>query len=175
MKTVKCMGCGGLFPDIDGPVHRYMESSPGCWQPYGEVLSREYSEPAYADVLRWTVDTYAVQHPGTPSRQSIQSVGVHLIRLCFFHEHELSPENANDAMLAAGKNKHSFTWLEPPTTPTLLTAADVAKTQTVEEHKSAVRAWAQSVWEYWSPHHDTIRSWLPLHQGRPVVAQKRHA
>jgi hypothetical protein len=100
---------------------------------------------------------------------------VHLIRLCLFHEHELSPENANDAMLAAGKNKHSFTWLEPPTTPTLLTVADVAKTQGVEEHKSAVRAWAQSVWQAWSAQHDTIRSWLPINQSTAAVAPKRHA
>ena len=44
--AVNCMGCGGLVPDITGPTHEYMESSPGCWQAYGEVLGREYSDPA---------------------------------------------------------------------------------------------------------------------------------
>ncbi|HED04410.1 MAG TPA: hypothetical protein ENI60_06555, partial [Candidatus Fraserbacteria bacterium] len=113
MNTVECVGCGGQFPEIDGPVHRYMESSPGCWAAFGEVLAREYSDPIYFGVHRLTVDAYAVQHPGSPSRQSIRSVGVHLIRLCLFLEHGLSAENANDAMLKAAKLKHTFVWLEP--------------------------------------------------------------
>ena len=104
MDLRKCFSCGGKFPDIDGPVHRYMDSSAGCWAVYGEVLAREYSDPSFFEVHRLTVDAYAVQHPGAKDRQSIQSVGVHLIRLCLFLERDLSPENANDAMLAAGKN-----------------------------------------------------------------------
>jgi pimeloyl-ACP methyl ester carboxylesterase len=27
-----CPGCGALVPDIDGPVHTYVPSSPGCWK-----------------------------------------------------------------------------------------------------------------------------------------------
>jgi len=44
--VAKCPGCGGTFPLLGGPVHRYMESSPGCWAAYGVVLAREYSDPA---------------------------------------------------------------------------------------------------------------------------------
>lgn len=160
MNTFKCFSCGGEYPDIDGPVHRYMKSSPGCWSVYGEVLAREYSNRAYFDVHRLTVDAYAVQHPGSTDRQSIQSVGVHLIRLCLFLEHGLTPENANDAMLEAGKIKHSFTWLEPPESLGSITAADVAKANTLDEHKAVVKAWAQNVWEAWAIHHDTIRAWI---------------
>ena len=109
-----CPGCGAVFPQRDGPTHPYMASSPACWAAFGEVLARQYSDPALLPVHRLSVDAYAVQHPGEPSRQSIQSVGVHLIRLCLFLEHGLTPEQANDAMLTAGKVKHSFTWLEPP-------------------------------------------------------------
>lgn len=57
---IKCMGCGGVFAEIQGPTHRYLESSPGCWAAYGEVLAREYSDPAYFQVHRLTVDAYAV-------------------------------------------------------------------------------------------------------------------
>jgi len=158
----KCFSCGGKYPDIDGPVHRYMDSSPGCWAVYGDVLAREYSDPSYYEVHRLTVDAYAVQHPGKKDRQSIQSVGVHLVRLCLFLEHGLIAENANAAMLEAGKYKHTFTWLEPPSSLGLITAADVAKASTVHEHKAIVRAWAQSVWDAWSIHHDTIKTWLPI-------------
>ena len=44
--AINCIGCGGLVPDTTGPTHEYMESSPGCWQAYGDVLGREYSDPA---------------------------------------------------------------------------------------------------------------------------------
>jgi len=157
----KCFSCGGYYPDIDGPTHPYMDSTPGCWAVYGEVLAREYSDPTFFDIHRLTVDAYAVQHPGYKDRQSIQSVGVHLIRLCLFLEHGLSPENANDAMLAAGKNKKSFTYLEPPSNLGTITASDIANAKSAEEHKKLVMEWAKCVWNAWSVHHDTIRSWLP--------------
>ncbi|WP_457632164.1 DUF5946 family protein [Oceanithermus desulfurans] len=160
MSEVQCMGCGGWFPDVDGPTHRYMESSPGCWAAFGQILAREYSDPAYYDVHRLSVDAYAVQHPGSPSRLSIQSVAVHLIRLCLFLEHGLSPENANQAMLEAAKHKDMFVWLNPPESLGPLTAADVVKAASIQEHKALVRAWAEGAWAAWFPHHDTIRSWL---------------
>lgn len=48
-----CVGCGGLFPEMDGPTHRYMESSPGCWAAYGEVLARERGARALNRVDLW--------------------------------------------------------------------------------------------------------------------------
>ena len=161
MSRCTCFSCGGLYPDINGPVHRYMKSSPGCWSVYSEILAREYSDPRYFEVHRLTVDAYAVQHPGSKDRQSIQSVGVHLIRLCLFLEHGLKAEDANEAMLEAGEHKDSFSYLEPPQNLGLITAADVYKAKSVQEHKALVKEWAQSAWEAWSQHHDTIRAWLP--------------
>src|SRR5204863_8366917 len=80
-KTTPCHGCGAIVPDADGPTHAYLGASAGCWAVYGEVLAREYGEYRYPSVHRLTVDTYSVQHPGTPSRRSIQSVAVHLVSL----------------------------------------------------------------------------------------------
>lgn len=161
MKTTACFSCGGEFPDMEGPVHRYMASSPGCWATYGEVLAREYGDPSYFSVHRLTVDAYAVQHPGSNDRQSIQSVALHLVRLCLFLEHGLRAEDANQAMLEADRRKGAFTWLEPPASLGGITAADVYKAASAETHQAAVRAWAECAWQAWSRHHDTIRSWLP--------------
>ena len=161
MSSIECIGCGGQFPDIEGPVHRYMTSCPGCWAAYGEVLAREYSNPAFYVVHRLSVDTYAVQHPGHPSRQCIHSVGLHLIRLCLLIERGLSMEHANAAMLAAGKRKDGFVWLDPPASLGDLTVADVVDARTPEAHKRAVNAWARSAWNAWTPYHDTVRAWLP--------------
>jgi len=42
-----CPGCGALLPVENGPTHPYMRSSPACWARYGEVLAREFGDPAY--------------------------------------------------------------------------------------------------------------------------------
>ena len=139
MGSTRCMWCGAAFPDVYGPTHAYMESTPGCWAAFGRVLAREYEDRRYFAVHRLTVDAYAVQHPGVPGRRSIQSVGVHLVRLCLFLERNLSPAMANDAMLAAAKNKAQYHWLEPPGFLGPLTVADVEAAVGVDEHVSLVR------------------------------------
>ena len=160
MAVVPCMWCQGRFDDADGPTHEYMESTPGCWAAYGRVLARQYEHQSLRPIHRLAVDAYAVQHPGKPSRQSIQSVGVHLVRLCLFLEHGLTPERANDAMLAAAKHKASYRWLEPPASLGPLTVADVEATRSLDEHSSLVKRWATQMWQVWSHHHPAVRAWV---------------
>jgi hypothetical protein len=136
-----------------------MESTAGCWAAFGRVVAREYQDQRFFAVHRLTVDAYAVQHPGTPSRQSIQSVGVHLVRLCLFLEHGLEPERANDAMRVAAKRKAQYRWLEPPASLGEITVANIEAAASVQEHLSLVRGWAGQMWQVWSPHHSTVRAW----------------
>ena len=75
-----CPGCGALAPRSDGPAHRYLGASPGCWAIFGEVLAREYSDQRYWPVHHLTVDAYAIQHPGEPSTQTIQPASLRLAR-----------------------------------------------------------------------------------------------
>jgi hypothetical protein len=159
VSVLRCMWCKGTFPAEDGPTHEYMESTAGCWAAFGRVLTREYQDKRFFAVHRLTVDAYAVQHPGARSRQSIQSVGVHLVRLCLFLEHGLAPERANDAMLVAAKHKAQYHWLEPPASLGEITVAGIEAATTVEEHLSLVRAWAGQMWQVWSPHHSVVRAW----------------
>ncbi len=161
MALSKCKGCGGLFEDIRGPTHRYLESSPGCWAAYGELLVREYTDPAYRRIHRLTVDSYAVQHPGHPSPQTIQSAAVHLISLCLVLERGIDVQRATQAMQAASKTKDRFVWLTPPASLGNVTVADMRATDTAVQHEQQVQRWARSAWEAWSPHHATVRGWLP--------------
>lgn len=154
---IACLGCGGLFPDVSGPVHRYMESSPGCWAAHGRALARAYSTTSLADVHRLSVDAYAAQHPGQPSPQSMKSVGVHLVRLYLTVERGFDVREANRIMVAISKVKDRFGWLEPPASLGPITVAHVAAVEGVEGHRAAVRSWAQSAWEAWAGHHVTIR------------------
>ena len=156
-----CVGCGALVPDSDGQTHRYIGASPGCWGIYGKVLEREYADyPRFAPVHRLTVDAYAAQHPGTPSPQAVGSVGVHLIRLHLQLERDLPHDHANAAMLhISSRLKKDFVWLVPPPRLGDLTVLHVHGARDTDDHVKRVREWARSVWEAWSPHHETVRLW----------------
>jgi len=160
MTLTACIGCGGRFPDIEGPTHRYMESTPGCWACFGDVLAREYSDLAYHRVHRLTVDAYAVQHPGQPSRQSIRSVALHAISLCAIFEKGIEMHDATAVIQHAASQKERFEWLSPPASMGALTIADVHQAADAAEHGRLVRRWAESAWTAWSAHHPTIRKWL---------------
>ena len=156
-----CEGCGALLPIHNGPAHPYMRSSAACWAAYGEVLAREYSDAAFAMIHRLGVDAYAVQHPGQPSPQSIQSVAVHLIRLCLLLDEGAEIGRANELMVAATKMKKHFVWLTPPPSRGAITVADLHRARSAAEHVEVERSWAEAAWQAWSPHHATIRTWLP--------------
>lgn len=157
--SVPCVGCGGMFLEHDGPTHRYMESSPGCWAAFGEVLAREYSDPAYGCLHRLTVDAYAVQHPGRQSPQAIQSVAVHLISLSLVLERGVDMLRATAAIRTATSRKNVFRWLSPPSSRGDTTVAEVLRARNAEEHLAAVDAWARAAWLAWSEHHHTVRAW----------------
>lgn len=63
-----------------------MLCSPGWWAVFGEVLAREYEDPACMANHRLTVDAYAVQHPGEPTPAAARSVLLHLVSLCAIRE-----------------------------------------------------------------------------------------
>jgi hypothetical protein len=96
-----CPGCGALFPEHDGPTHRYLGASAGCWALFSWLAASGQTEvnalvaqsripdarvpvPAHGDASMieslWG-DAYGVQHHGGDSPQAIQSVAVHLLDL----------------------------------------------------------------------------------------------
>ena len=155
-----CPGCGALVPQTDGPTHRYIGASSGCWEVFGGVLAKEYSDYRYWPVHGLTVDAYAAQHPGTPSPQSIKSVAVHLISLYLRLEVGKPGDQAvKEMQRAADRSRESFFWLEPPVSLGEITVLDVRQAENPEEHKERVEKWARSVWEAWRPYHETIRDW----------------
>jgi hypothetical protein len=96
-----CPGCGALFPEHDGPTHRYIGASAGCWALFSwsvanggtdvtelieqsRIPDSSVSVPAHNDAplieSLWG-DAYGVQHHGGNSPQAVQSVAVHLLDL----------------------------------------------------------------------------------------------
>lgn len=160
-RLIPCIGCGALVPDIEGPNFRYPDASvPGCWKAFEELLAREFGEYRYPPVHRLSVDAYAVQHPGRETRQTIQSVNVHLIALCISIERKYPYDKVTELMRGAVHVfEEDFCWLDPPKKRGKLTVLDVIRAEDLREHVERVQLWALSVWGAWSPHHAAVRSY----------------
>jgi hypothetical protein len=147
---IKCHGCGALVNDIAGQPHKYIGAVQGCWDLYGRILAKEYGEYNYPELThRLTVDTYAIQHPGQPSRQSIQSVNVHLVSLYFIFVKNLSGKEATEKIGELLAREPKFEWLEPPVPNGTKTVIDVLAATNRKEHEKKVREWAEDVWGCW--------------------------
>lgn len=109
-----CPGCGALLPAEAGPTHAYMRSSPACWARFGEILAREFSDPAYFALHQLTVDAYAVQHPGGADRRAIQSVGLHLMTLCMVLEEGADPRNGPRLHTPPSRRRATDSCTSPP-------------------------------------------------------------
>ncbi len=163
-----CVGCAAMVPDIDGPTHRYIGASPGCWALYGELAEKEAGDFRYMRSRRLTVDAYyCAQHPGVPSPQAVRSVAVHLVGLHFQLERQLERDLPAGELYAArqrvatlGKQgKLGLRWLEVPASLGAVTVLDLLAAKDPAEHARRARGWAESVWEAWMAHHEVVRRW----------------
>jgi hypothetical protein len=164
MKRSTCFSCGARVLDVDGPVHLYMDSSPGCWAAFGTVLEREYTNFDYMRLHGLTVDAYAVQHPGKPSPQCIGSVAIHLASLCQIFERGTTMTESTRFMQRLARHKASFTWLDPPENLGPVTVVNLVVATNAEDHLKFVQEWARSAWAAWEEHHDQVRAWVDLCQ-----------
>ena len=145
-----CGGCGALVPEVDGPTHRYIGASAGCWEAHGELMVREF-EPEYGRLSQMTVDTYAAQHPGVDGPQARQSVAVHLMSLCLQLERGARQEEATRMLQAVlpSRNRPEFPWLAVPASLGAVTVLDVLAAAGPEAHLAAVRRWGPSAAGNW--------------------------
>ena len=152
--TERCVGCGAQVEVIDGPVHRYMTSAPGCWARYGDLLGVMAVDPGLREARQLCVDAYAVQHPGTPNPQAIQSVAVHLVNL---HGYLMRGRPIDIPRLP--EHKGVFHWLQPPSFASSRTVFDVPIVSRGDEITRAARAWAESAWEAWRLQQEQVAAW----------------
>lgn len=156
--TERCFSCGADLPRLDGPVHRYMTSAPSCWAAYGELCAHLLSDPAAAGYRQLCADTYAVQHPGQPGPQAIQSVGGHLVSLHAQLDLGL-PVSRSSVLLEAGiRMKGYFSWLTPPSFEGGRSVRFML--DHLQRAEPAAREWALSAWNAWREHHPQVRTWF---------------
>ncbi len=155
-----CYGCGAQVPESNGPTHRYIGASPGCWAVFGEVLAKEYEEYNYPPVHRLTVDAYPAQHPGEESKQTIQSFAVHLIGLQLMLDLNYDAHLTTKTISKATQKSPDYHWLDPPSSLGGMTILDVYEAENLKDHTDRVHIWAHAVWRAWQPHHGQIRAWV---------------
>jgi hypothetical protein len=160
MSSVHCIGCGAVVPKEHGETHPFFRSDPACRRIYGELLAREYSDPAYQRVYRLSVDTWPAQHPGEASEKAARLLAGHLVRLCIVLEREWPLERANDIMVRFSRlQKARLPWLAPPKNTGVITVVDVQKATDADSHCRRVWEWAKCTWATWHAHHEQIREW----------------
>ena len=174
---MRCPGCGADVPDV-GELrsdHLYVGAAPGCWAAYTELLGLQLSDAALAEARSLSVDAFMAQHPGTPGRQSSQSVWVHLVGLCLSLEHGFEGPASARAKARLAVSGAEFPWLEPPESRGPLTVFDIALDAAAARHDAAVRLWAESVWNSWGPRQPAIRRRAAelLVSGSPAVPNGR--
>ena len=158
---VTCPQCGAVVRAIDGPVHAYVASAPGCWAAFGALRADEMLRFPGSELNNLVVDAYMAQHPGDGmDRRDRQSVFVHLVSLCAVIERGASPPRSPDVLRAVLARQTEFTVLRRARGPGDLTVLSATDATSVENHDARVRAWAGSVWESWREHHPTIRAAL---------------
>lgn len=172
--TVSCIGCAGHVPDVDGPTHPYMRSSPGCWRLYGEISVHTYGKSNPTAARSSFMDCYAAQHPGGAEhdRRQRQSVAVHLTALCLLLEYAIPPSRLTTMRGRMSQTvlprigRADWPYLVPPTSLGTVTVVDVRDGIEHGSYVAQAERWADSVWTAWSDHHDTVRRWASASLGR---------
>jgi hypothetical protein len=155
---IRCPQCGALVADVNGPVHAYVPSAPGCWAEFGELQADELQRFGRHPAHDLVVDAYMAQHPGDGSdRRDRQSVFVHLIGLCAVLERGWP----------TGRRLLSRRTGERPEYPPLvrdgpgeLSVTDLVAAADADQYSARARAWAESVWRSWAREHERIRKAL---------------
>jgi Family of unknown function (DUF5946) len=169
-----CPGCQAVLPRIEnGAIHRYMTSSAACWAIFNTLNTPEQplAPSAFNNLI---VDAYAVQHPGTLSDQTINSIAIHAMVLYGILTRGFEPDQALWLRQRPGRikstEKHSrFHWLTPPSFDSSLTVADAAAGETPLERSILVERWIKNVWSRWSElHQNQIGIWFE----RYVIAER---
>lgn len=162
MEVEPCPGCHAPFNRSDGPTHRYIGASAGCWDLYTKLLAGTPSwVPSGTGSL--LVDAYASQHPGDSSPQATQSVAVHLIVLEGMLGQGARHEDAIRMRTAAvehGRNNNGYLKLEPEPNVWDLTLQDIVGAPDARERGEIVTRYVETVWSSWRElHNETISDW----------------
>jgi hypothetical protein len=155
--VVPCIGCGRMVPAVEGPTHRYLESSPGCWAVYTALPFGGMAGPAEPPHRAMMVDAYAVQHPGRPGSSSTPSVWIHLAAMHLVLERGWPGDRLVEIRRVVADANDGWPWLTPPVSMGGIGAIDVTLAAATNV-SAVVRAWVEAAFGAWADHHGAIRT-----------------
>jgi hypothetical protein len=166
--TMGCPVCGAHVPDVDGPVHAYVPSAPGCWSVFGEVQADEMQRFGYPPAHRVVADAYMAQHPGDGSdRRDRQSVFVHLVGLCAVLEEQAEHPHATGLLARVFDQFDDFPALRRASGPGALTILHMRDAPDLGSFEQRAQEWAAAVWDSWKEQHHLIRGVLRAARTKP--------
>ncbi len=155
--TTRCAQCRAVVAAIDGPVHKYVPSAPGCWKIFGELQADELLRFGYPQAHRLVVDAYMAQHPGSGSdRRDRQSVFAHLAGLYARVELGLPAEQATHVLRQLVNRQEDFPVLRRDRGPGEVTVLHMVDARDLADYEERAQNWARRVWRSWATHHSTI-------------------
>lgn len=161
---INCFSCGAKSLNLEGSVHPYMLSDPGCYEMFNEVLEKEYSDFNYAKAHHYTVDAYASQHPGEPTNpKAVNSVGVHLVSLYFLFERNMDITLAADIKMDFSQfhKKHKIiSPLKKPSSLGDISIFNIWDNENPDRHFELCKEWARCTWNVWKAEHlSMVEQW----------------
>jgi hypothetical protein len=155
----------------DGPTHRYIGASAGCWAlftplsagcaPDADLVTHsEVPDVAPQRALLTTppgtaallADAYAAQHHGGESAQAIQSVAAHLLTLYGVFRAGVAPAHAEWPRRRALRTRGVYHKLQPPALGSALTIRHLFPGGGVDE-PCAMADYVASVFAVWEREH----------------------
>jgi hypothetical protein len=124
---------------------------------HGEMSAHLLSDPLTIAYRQLCADTYAVQHPGSPNRQAIQSVAGHLISLYAQLERDVPTPSVHGILRRALHRADHYHWLVPPSFDGVRTVGHFLSR--LDRPAIAAREWAADAWQAWAPHREQIVHW----------------
>jgi hypothetical protein len=148
-----------VAPADDGPRDPYGGSSPACWAAFNAITARDDGGAHHSPkVHQLIVDAYMSQHATFETPAARRSVLIHLVGLCLALERGMNGAAVRQALGQVFPDKRDVTSLAPKPPAGSLTVASLRAAADREDHDRRGRAWAESVWNAWAPHHARIRA-----------------
>ena len=147
-----CPGCGAsLESSAAESRHDRYNSSPACWELFGELSAYTLSHGHPRFIHQHAVDTWQLQH-AMPSKSNI-GIAFSLIGLYLALEKGYTGRQVQLMHMELGRTKRDWGDFEVPSSPAALTVADVLRAGPGNSRDAMLMQWAAAVWANWNRAH----------------------
>jgi hypothetical protein len=162
----ECTGCGASLAASAGQsLHDRYNSSPECWELFGELSAYTLSHGDPRFIHQHAVDTWQLQH-AMVSKSNI-GIAFSLIGLYLALEKGCTGRQVQLAHMELGRTKRNWGDFEIPSSRAALTVVDVLRADPGPARDGELMQWAAAVWANWNHAYawsrETCAKLLPSH------------